>query len=203
MMFNLGFALFAAFSILLSVTWLHGTAAAWWLIGMRVLQGVGGAMLIANSSAILTDAFPARERGPALRLNQVAGLAGSFIGLVLGGVLGPIGWRYVFLVSVPFGVLGTVWSYLKLREPGGRRPAPLHWGGNLTFAAGLIAVLVGITYGIQPYGGHTMGWTSPLVLTLIFGGLAVLALFCVIETRVAEPMFHLALFRIRPFTAGN
>jgi MFS family permease len=202
-MFNSGFAIFAVFSIMLSLTWMHGTAAAWWLIGMRILQGVGGAMLMANSSAILTDAFAPNERGLALGLNQVAGIAGSFIGLVLGGVLGPIGWRYVFLVSVPFGVLGTVWSYLKLQERGIRRPARLDWPGNLTFAAGLIAVLVGITYGIQPYGGHTMGWTSPLVLGLIGGGLAVLAAFCLIETRVPEPMFSLGLFRIRPFTAGN
>src|SRR5215470_17154605 len=194
-MFNLGFAIFALFSVMLSVTWMHGTAAAWWLIAMRILQAVGGAML--------TDAFPAHERGLALGLNQVAAIAGSFIGLVLGGVLGPISWRYVFLVSVPFGVLGTVWSYLKLRELGVRRPAALDWWGNLTFAAGLIAVLVGITYGIQPYGGHTMGWTSPLVLGLIAGGLAVLAVFCVIETRVPDPMFRLSLFRIRPFTAGN
>ena len=202
-MFNLGFALFAFFSIMLSVTWLHGTAAAWWLIGMRVLQGVGGAMLMANSSAILTDAFPANERGLALGLNQVAAIAGSFIGLVLGGVLGPVGWRYVFLVSVPFGVLGSIWSYLKLQERGVRRPARLDWAGNITFGAGLIAVLIGITYGIQPYGGHTMGWSSPVVLSLIGGGIAVLTAFCVIESRVAEPMFHLALFRIRPFTAGN
>jgi MFS family permease len=202
-MYNLGFAIFAAFSVLLSVTWLHGTAGAWWLIAMRVLQGVGGAMLMANSSAILTDAFPVNERGLALGLNQVAGIAGTFIGLVLGGVLGPLSWRYVFLVSVPFGIIGTIWSYLKLRELGIRRPARPDWAGNITFAAGLIAVLVGITYGIQPYGGHTMGWSSPLVLGLIGGGLAVLAIFCVIETRVAEPMFRLALFRIRAFTAGN
>ena len=154
-MFNLGFAIFAAFSVALSLTWMHGTAAAWWLIVMRLLQGVGGAMLMANSSAILTDAFPHSERGLALGLNQVAGIAGSFIGLVLGGVLGPISWRYVFLVSVPFGVLGTIWSYLKLRELGVRRPAALDWWGNVTFAAGLVAVLAGITYGIQPYGGHT------------------------------------------------
>jgi MFS family permease len=202
-MYNLGFALFAGFSILLSVTWMHGTAAAWWLICMRIMQGVGGAMLMANSSAILTDAFPPSERGLALGLNQVAGIAGSFIGLVLGGLLGPVNWRYVFLVSVPFGVLGTIWSYLKLEERGIRKAARLDWAGNLTFAAGLIAVLVGITYGIQPYGGHTMGWTSPLVLGLIFGGLAVLAAFCVIEIRVTEPMFYLRLFRIRPFSAGN
>src|SRR5258708_6526323 len=160
-MYNLGFAIFAAFSVLLSVTWMHGTAAAWWLISMRVLQGVGGAMLMANSRAILTDAFPVNERGLALRLNPVAGIAGSFIGLVLGGVLGPLSWRYVFLVSVPFGILGTIWSYLKLRELGIRRPARLDWPGNLTFGAGLVAVLAGITYGIQPYGGHTMGWSTP------------------------------------------
>src|SRR5579862_1048544 len=202
-MFNLGFALFAIFSVLLSLTWMHGTAAALWLIVVRILQAVGGAMLIANSSAILTDAFPHDQRGLALGLNQVAGIAGSFIGLVLGGLLGPVGWRYVFLVSVPFGVLGTVWSYLKLQERGIRRPARLDWAGNVTFGAGLIAVLVGITYGIQPYGGDTMGWTSPLVLGLIGGGLAVLAIFCVIEARVAEPMFELGLFKIRPFTAGN
>ena len=202
-MYNLGFAIFALFSVMLSLTWLHGTAGAWWLIVMRILQGVGGAMLMANSSAILTDAFPATERGLALGLNQVAGIAGSFIGLVLGGVLGPLNWRYVFLVSVPFGVLGTIWSYLKLRELGIRRPASLDWWGNVTFGAGLIAVLAGITYGIQPYGGHTMGWTSPVVIGLIAGGLAVLAVFCMIETRVAEPMFRLALFKIRPFTAGN
>jgi MFS family permease len=202
-MFNLGFALFALFSVFLSVTWLTGTAAAWYLIGMRILQGIGGAMIMANSSAILTDAFPANERGLALGLNQVSAIAGSFIGLVLGGLLAPVSWRLVFLVSVPFGILGTIWSYLKLRELGIRRPAKLDWWGNVTFAVGLIAVLVGITYGIQPYGGHTMGWTSPVVLTMIFGGLAVLAVFCLIETRVADPMFQLALFKIRPFTAGN
>jgi MFS family permease len=201
--YNLGFAVFSVFSVLLAVTWLHGTAAAWWLIAGRILQGVGGAMLMANSSALLTDAFPANQRGLALGLNQVAGIAGSFIGLILGGLLGPVDWRLAFLVSVPFGVFGTVWAYLKLRELGVRRPARLDWAGNVTFGVGLIAVLVGITYGIQPYGGYTMGWTSPFVLTAIFGGLAVLAVFCVVETRVPEPMFRLPLFKIRAFTAGN
>jgi MFS family permease len=202
-MFNMGFAIFAVFSILLSVTWLHGEAAGWYLIVMRIFQGVGGAMLFANSAAILTDAFPTNQRGMALGLNQVAAIAGSFIGLVLGGLLGPVSWRLVFLVSVPFGVGGTIWSYLKLRELGVRRRAKLDLGGNLTFAVGLIAVLVGITYGIQPYGTHTMGWTSPLVITLIGGGLVVLAIFCYIETKVPEPMFSLRLFRIRAFTFGN
>lgn len=202
-MYNAGFAVFTLFSVLLSVTWQHGTAGALWLIAMRVLQGIGGAMLMANSSAILTDAFPARQRGLALGLNQVAGITGSFVGLVLGGLLGPVNWRLVFLVSVPFGVFGTVWAYLRLRDTGVRTPARPDWWGNLTFAAGLIAVLTGITYGIQPYGGHTMGWSNPAVLAALAGGSALLAVFCVVEARVPEPMFRLGLFRIRAFTAGN
>jgi MFS family permease len=202
-MYNMGFAVFSVFSILLSIVWMHGTEAGWYLVGMRIFQGVGGAMLMANSGAILTDAFPTHQRGLALGLNQVAAIAGSFLGLVIGGVLGPVDWRLVFLVSVPFGVLGTVWSYLKLKELGIRRPARLDWWGNLTFGAGLVAVLVGITYGIQPYGGQVMGWTSPLVIGLIGGGIIVLAAFCVIETKVEDPMFRLSLFRIRAFTAGN
>jgi MFS family permease len=202
-MFNLGFAIFAAFSVLLAATWLQGPAAAWWLIGIRLLQAVGGAMVMANSAAILTDAFPSGQRGLALGLNLVAALSGVFIGLVLGGLLAPVSWRLVFLVSAPLGVMGTFWSYLKLKELGVRKPARLDWWGNLTFAVGLVSVLIGITYGIQPYHGHTLGWTNPMVLALIFGGLAVLALFCVIETKVPEPMFQLTLFKIRPFTAGN
>jgi MFS family permease len=202
-MFNLGFAVFTVFSILLSVTWMHGAAAAIWLIVMRVGQGVGGALIFANSSALLTDAFPQDQRGLALGVNSIAAIAGSFIGLVLGGVLAPISWRLIFLVSVPVGVLATVWAYRSLRELGQRRPAKIDWWGNLTFAVGLVAVMIGITYGIQPYGGHDMGWTSPWVLFALIGGSAVLALFCAIELRVEDPMFHLDLFRIRAFTAGN
>jgi MFS family permease len=202
-MFNLGFAVFTVFSILLSVTWMHGSAGALWLILMRVGQGVGGALIFANSSAILTDAFPQHQRGLALGVNSIAAIAGSFIGLVLGGVLGPISWRLVFLVSVPIGVIATVWSYHSLRELGQRRPARIDWWGNATFALGLVGVMIGITYGIQPYGGHTMGWTSPLVLSTLLGGLALLAVFCVIETHVDDPMFHLDLFRVRAFAAGN
>ena len=202
-MFNLGFAVFTAGSVLLSLTWMDGSAAARWLIAMRIVQGVGGALLMANSSAILTDAFPANERGLALGINAVSAIAGSFIGLVLGGVLAPVSWRLVFLVSVPVGILGTVWSLSRLEERGERHPAKIDWWGNLTFAVGLIAVLVGITYGIQPYGGHTMGWTNPAVLAELFGGLAVLAVFVAIELRAEEPMFRLGLFRIRAFTAGS
>jgi MFS family permease len=202
-MFNLGFAVFTVFSILLSVTWMHGSAGALWLILMRVGQGVGGALLFANSSAILTDAFPRNQRGLALGVNSIAAIAGSFIGLVLGGVLAPVNWRLVFLVSVPIGVIATFWAYRSLRELGERRAAQIDWWGNATFALGLVGVMIGITYGIQPYGGHTMGWTSPFVLATLFGGVAFLVVFCLIELRVEEPMFHLELFRIRAFAAGN
>ena len=202
-MFNLGFAVFTLFSILLSVTWLNGDAGALWLILMRVGQAIGGALIFANSSAILTDAFPHEERGLALGINSVSMVVGSFLGLVLGGVLAPFEWRLVFVVSVPVGLIATIWSYRSLREIGLRKPGKIDWWGNLTFAAGLVLLMVGITYGIQPYGAHTMGWTSPLVLSCLLGGLALLAGFCVIEARVEEPMFHLDLFRIRAFAAGN
>jgi MFS family permease len=201
--YNLGFAVFTLFSILLAATPIKGGAGALWLIAMRVGQGVGGAMLFANSSAIITDAFPENQRGLALGINGVAAIAGSFIGLIIGGLLAPVNWRLVFLVSVPFGLFGTAWAYFKLRDLSERRPAKIDWLGNVTFAAGLIAVMVGITYGIQPYGHHTMSWGSPKILAEVIGGVALLAIFCVIETRVEQPMFHLQLFKIRAFAAGN
>ncbi len=202
-MYNMGFAVYTFFSLLLSVTWMTGTAAGIYLIVMRVFQGVGAAMLIANSAAILTDAFPTHQRGMALGINQVAGISGTFIGLVLGGILGPIQWRLIFLVSVPIGLFGTVWAYRKLREVPRRATAKMDWGGNVTFAVGLILIMVGITYGIQPHGGHPMGWTSPFVLGCLGAGVVALAAFCLIESRVADPMFRLALFRIRAFSAGS
>jgi MFS family permease len=202
-MYNLGFAIFAIASVLLAVTWTTGASAALWLIGWRVVQGIGGAFLMANSSAILTDAFPVRQRGLALGINGVAAIAGSFLGLVIGGVLGPANWHLVFLVSVPFGVFGTIWAYLKLHDTSARQKSKMDWWGNITFAIGLIAVLVGITYGIQPYGGHVMGWTSPMVLSCLIGGVLVLAVFAIIEMNVANPLFNLSLFKIRAFTFGN
>jgi len=202
-MFTLGFAIFTVFSLLLSMTWMTGPPAAIWMIVMRIGQGVGGAFLFANSSAILTDAFPSDQRGMALGVNAVAGIAGSFIGLVVGGILGPIDWRLVFLVSVPVGLFGTVWSWMKLEERGIRQQARIDWWGNITFALGLIAVLVAITYGIQPYGGHVLGWTNPRVVAAMVAGLALLAAFVVIEMRTEDPMFRLSLFRIRAFSFGN
>jgi MFS family permease len=202
-MYNLGFAVFTVASIFLTVTWQHGTAGAMWLIIWRIVQGIGGAFLFANSTAILTDAFPANQRGTALGINSIAAIAGSFLGLLLGGVLGPVNWHLIFLVSAPIGAFGTVWAYFMLKDIGVRKHARMDWWGNVLFAVGLIAILVGITYGLQPYGGHAMGWTSPFVLSAIIGGVALLVIFGFVETRVAEPLFRISLFKIRAFAMGN
>jgi MFS family permease len=202
-LFNLGFAIFTFFSLLLTITPMHGTAAAIWLITMRIFQGVGAAMLSANVAAILTDAFPEHQRGMALGINSIAGITGSFVGLVIGGFLAPINWRLIFLISVPIGVIGTLWSYFNLRELPVSREHKVDWPGNLTFAVGLVSLMVAITYGIQPYGGHTMGWTSPFVLGCFAFGIALLVAFVFIERHTEQPMFNLELFRIRPFTGGN
>jgi MFS family permease len=201
-MYNLGFAIFGLAALALPFDPFTGGAGALWLIGWRVVQATGGSMLMANSPAILTDAFPADQRGMAMGINQIAGISGQFIGLILGGILAAVDWRLVFLVSVPIGLGGTIWSMLSLKEIGARTSARIDWLGNVTFALGLVGLLVGITYGIQPYGGHVMGWTSPVVLTGLAGGAALLVAFCVIETRVAQPMFDLRLMRIRAFSAG-
>jgi MFS family permease len=202
-MYNAGFAVFTVGSLLLAATPLTGGAGAIWIIGMRFVQAVGGALLFANSQAILTDAFPPEQRGLAFGINGVSFLAGQFVGLVVGGILAAINWRLVFFVSVPVGIVGTIWAYLRLEELGTVTRARIDWPGNATFAVGLTAMLIGITYGIQPYGGQPMGWTNPFVVGMIVGGAIILGVFAWIERRVAQPLFDLGLFRIRAFGAGN
>jgi MFS family permease len=201
-MYNLGFVIYTLASLLLTVDWMTGRAGATYLIVFRIVQGLGAAFLLANSAAILTDSFPPHQRGLALGINNIVGVSGMFVGLVLGGLLAPIDWRLVFLISVPLGLFGTVWAYLKLEERGIRRPAKVDWLGNLTFGGGLILIMVAITSGIRPYGSHTMGWTSPKVIAEIAAGLILLVLFAIVEARVEDPMFRLPLFRIRAFTCG-
>lgn len=201
--YNLGFLVFTAASIALSLDPARGQAGAMWLILWRLVQATGGSMLMANSTAILTDAFPPHKRGMAIGINQISGLAGQFIGLVAGGLLAAYDWRAVFWVNVPFGLFGTVWSYLKLRETATHSKGSVDWGGNITFALGLALVLIGITYGIQPYNDQPTGWSNPAVVGALTLGVGLLAAFAFIETRVRDPMFRLSLFRIRAFTAGS
>src|SRR5882672_4236114 len=201
--YNLGFVIYTVASLLLAVDWMTGQPGAMYLIVFRIVQGVGGACLLANAAAIITDAFPANQRGMALGINNIVGVSGLFIGLLLGGLLAPIDWRLVFLISVPIGLFGTVWAYLKLEERSKPRPASIDWWGNLTFALGLVLIMVAVTYGIRPYGGSPTGWGSPRVIALLACAVASLAAFFAIERRVAEPMFRLALFKIRAFSFGS
>ncbi|MBS1870188.1 MAG: MFS transporter [Actinobacteria bacterium] len=201
--YNLGFVIYTAASLLLAVDWMSGRAGATFLIAFRVVQGIGGACLLANSAAIITDAFPAHQRGMALGINNIVGVSGFFIGLMLGGLLAPIDWRLVFLISVPVGLFGTVWAYRSLRELSTPRRAPIDWPGNLAFALALICVMVAVTYGIRPAGGHPTGWSSARVLSLLGAALLLLAAFVAIERRSPAPLFRLPLFRIRAFTFGT
>ena len=201
--YNLGFVVFTLASIALSLDPLDGTHGAEWLIGWRFVQAFGGAMLMANSAAILTDAFPANKRGMALGVNQIAGISGQFVGLLLGGALAAWNWRLVFWVNVPIGLFGTIWAYKSLREIATTRRAKIDWIGNILFAVGLGALLIAITNGIRPYGGHATGWTNPLIIAGLIGGTVMLIVFCVFETKIAEPMFQMSLFKIRAFAAGN
>ncbi len=202
-MYNLGFIIYTAASLILTVDWLTGRAGATYLIVFRVVQGIGAAFLLANSAAIIADAFPANQRGMALGINNIVGVSGMFVGLILGGLLAPVDWRLVFLISVPVGLFGTVWAYLKLEERSTPKRARVDWWGNLTFALGLILIMVSVTYGIRPYGTDATGWGSPRVIALLAAGAASLVAFAVIERRVPEPMFRLPLFRIRAFTFGT
>jgi MFS family permease len=201
--FNLGFVIYTVASLLLTIDWMTGEAGALYLVVFRIFQGIGGACLLANAAAIITDAFPANQRGMALGINNIVGVSGMFVGLVLGGLLAPIDWRLVFLISVPVGLFGTVWAYLKLEERSAPRPAAIDWWGNLTFALGLVLAMVSVTYGIRPYGGSATGWESPRVLILLACSVASLVAFVMIERRAKEPMFRLPLFRIRAFTFGT
>jgi MFS family permease len=201
--YNLGFVIYTVASLLLAIDWMTGREGATYLIVFRIVQGIGGACLLANAAAIITDAFPPNQRGMALGINNIVGVSGMFIGLVLGGILAPIDWRLVFLISVPVGLFGTVWAYLQLRELNSPRREPIDWAGNLTFALGLVLLMVAVTYGIRPAGGHPTGWGSPKVLVLVGLSLLSLVAFAVFEHRSSHPMFRLSLFRIRAYSFGT
>ena len=145
------------------------------------------------------DRFLSPERrGFALGLNQVAAITGSFIGLILGGVLAGINWKGVFLVSVSFGIIGTIWLWSSLREVGRRNPRRIDWTGICTFRVGITA----ITHGIQPYDHSSQDWGNSWVISGIAGGILLLCVFVAIEKRITSPMFNMELFRIRTFSFG-
>jgi MFS family permease len=202
-LFNLGFVIFTLGSILLFFTPNKGDLGALELVVFRIVQAIGGAFLMANSTAIITDNFSKKERGFAMGINQIAATTGMSLGIVLGGVLSVINWRYVFLISIPVGILGTIWSYLKLKETSPKRVGILDIPGNLTFGLGLVILLVGVTYGLVPYKSSPMGWGSPWVITALVIGTSLLITFPFIEGRVKQPMFRLGLFKIRGFAMGS
>ncbi|BFH73809.1 MFS transporter [Sulfurisphaera javensis] len=203
-MYNLGFAIFTIGSILLYITPGTGNIAALQLIIYRIIQGIGGSFLMANSAAVLSEAFPPNQRGFALGLNGVIGIFGGVAGIILGGILASIYWRDVFLVSVPIGIIGTIWSYKSLKQltpPNKNQRVDIL--GNILYAVALVLVLVGITYGILPYGSSVTGWTNPYVIASISTGVALFILFLYIETKVKDPMFRIELFKVRAFTMAS
>ena len=203
-LFRLGFIVFTFASILLYLTPSTGNTGALELVVFRLIQAIGATLFLANTAPIITDAFPSNERGKALGINAVAMMSGMFIGLILGGVLATFDWRYIFLVSVPFGVIGTVWSYYKLKETSIRAvKTKIDIWGNVTFLLGVSLLLIGATYGILPYGSNPMGWDNPWVITSMILGVISLILFLIIETRVESPMFKLNLFKHKSFAFAN
>lgn len=201
--YNLGFVVFTVGSLLCALTPSVGTTGAVELIAFRMLQGLGGACLFANSIALLTDAFPASQRGFSLGINQIAFIAGNVVGVVLGGILAAVSWRLDFLISVPVGVFGSVWAYLALHEIGKRKAQPLDLMGNVTFAGGLLALMFGLTEALTPYGNQPMGWSNPIIVLVLAAGAILLGAFVLVETRVRYPLFDLQLYRIRDFLFGN
>jgi len=204
-LYNLGFTIFAIGStVLYAVTYLFtGTTAVLLMIVLRLVQGFGGGFLFANSAAILTDAFPHDQRGTAMGINQIAAIMGGLIGLILGGILSAIDWHLIFLISVPVGVLGAIWSYLALHEIAKiRKNQKIDILGNVTFGVALTLILISMTYGLLPYSTSNTGWSSPYVIGGILTGLLLLVAFVFIELRAKDPMFNLYLFKIRAFSAG-
>ena len=190
-LYNYGFAIFTIGSGLCSLA-TSGTI----LVLFRLVQGVGAALIWANNAAILTDAFPPNERGRAIGINLVAGVSGSVIGLILGGILTvALGWQSIFWINLPIGAFATIWAYKKLRELGTVRHERIDLPGNILFAGGLSVFLVGLTL------GALSGYTSVDVAMMALG-LVMLLGFGYVELRVRIPLMDLKLFRIRAFTAG-
>jgi EmrB/QacA subfamily drug resistance transporter len=189
-MYNLGFVVFTAGSALCGMSQTAGQ-----LIASRLVQGSGAALLVVNSFAIITEAFPRDERGRALGINAITFGAGGVLGPLLGGfILGAASWRWIFFINVPIGVVGATWAYLALKEQGVRTQRErFDILGAITFSVGLLAILSALTLGIQA------GWNSPSILAL-FGLFALmLAVFIYWENRTENPVLDFSLFKQRVY----
>ncbi len=184
-MYNVGFIVFTISSVLCGLA-----TSDTMLIGARLLQGVGGAMLSANAMAIITEVFPPTQRGQAMGINTITWGAGSVLGPVLGGlILAVASWRWIFLVNLPIGIIGTLAAYILLHDiaprPRGERFDVL---GAVLFCIGLVGLLLGLT------GGIGSSWLSPSILVLLIGGVIAFVAFVFVERRVSYPMLDLHLF---------
>ncbi|HVC33559.1 MAG TPA: MFS transporter [Chloroflexota bacterium] len=195
-LYNAGFAIFTLGSLLagLGQQQFHGMD----VLVFRMLQGIGGALLITNSTAIVTDAFRSGRVGLGLGVNQIAGAAGFVLGPVVGGLLTAIDWRWVFLFNVPLGVFGTYWGMRRLREPV-TLPSrqTFDWPGSLSFTIGLGSVLLALSLVAFPM----LGWT--VIYALFVVGIIGLVAFVVYELRESQPMMNLRLFANRLFAFAN
>jgi EmrB/QacA subfamily drug resistance transporter len=187
---------FVAFTVM---ALLSGLATnGWQLILLRSLAGISGALMVANSSAIVTDAFPKRQLGLALGINSMTVAVGTAVGPVLGGWLTSLGWQWVFWFNVPVSLIGTAWAMLVLREPSrSRRRQRIDWLGNGVFLVGLSGLLLFLSM------GGIEGWTHPVVIGGVIAFVIALPLFLAVERRVAEPLLDLRLFHSRIFAIGN
>jgi EmrB/QacA subfamily drug resistance transporter len=187
-----GFAVFTCSSLLCGIVNSGGQ-----LVAARLIQAVGGSLMLATSTAIVADAFPASELGTALGINGMVIAVGAVIGPILGGVFTSWNWRMVFFFNFPLGIIGTIWAWLQLREtvklPHGQR---FDWQGTLLFTIGLSLILMDLSF------GDMAGWLSPYILTGIIGGILLLVVFIHVETRVDQPMLDLTLFKQRLLAAA-
>ncbi len=198
-----GFIIFTVASVLLSLIPSNtGNFGALLLISFRMIQAVGGGLLMVNSTALLTDAFPPNERGKALGLNQISFVVGSFLGLILGGFLAGYDWHLIFVVNVPFAVAGALWSILKLKRVKGTGNIKFDLLGNVFLASGLLVFSLGLTYALMPYGNSQLGWGNPWVIASFPVSIVLFIAFVLVEMRASDPLFRLSFFKIRPFTYG-
>ncbi len=169
------------------------------LILWRVVQGLGAAFLFANSSALVTDAFPKNELGLAMGTNTMIAAVGLVIGPVLGGALVLISWSWVFWFNVPLGLAGAAWALARPRRrcPGAERSADSICSGTATFVVGLSGLVLALSK------GALTGWDDPLVIGGFVAAIVLLPLFVVIERRGRSPMLDLTLFQNRMFTAAG